>query len=351
MWDKKITLKNELFDNGARFEFFEAARLLCLLTKEAPDGPGSGSKTPVRFRSAATGSFPAGEVYQLERSEELVELFTSVIGLFGPTGVLPHHDKDMVSGGEPNLLMRDFLDIFNSRIITLFFHAWQTNRQDVSLEMFRRNINAREDACSMVLLSLCGVGLPQTRNQYLFSDDAFASSAGLLSRSVRSASSLQRCLAGQFSVPVRVIEFIEERIHLPDRIQTSLTSRRNSYNQLGVSAIAGRSVASHNQRFEVRMGPLNRTEFETLCPYDDKAAANTSRVPRNIGFRRLVEFIRATMGRPLDFDIRLEVEPDAVQPSRLGSTRLGFDSWVLGQQETGFREDMLKRFKWDSTTN
>jgi type VI secretion system protein ImpH len=347
MRDQKITLKQEIIDNASRFEFFEAVRTLLLLTKCPLDGPSGDSNPVLRFRSSATKNFPPGEVQDLKREDGLMKLFTHVIGLHGPAGVLPHHDRDMVSGGQPNLLMRDFLDIFNSRAITLFFRAWLTNRHDVSLEMHRRGVYESEDAFSMALLSLCGLGLPSTRNQRSFSDDVFASSVGLLSRPVRSASAIRRCVAAQFGVDVEVFEFIEERIHVPRDIQTRLDRLGAGHNVLGRSAIAGTSVPAHRQRFEIRLGPLTRTEFELLCPFDG-ADHQSNAMPKNIMFRRLVDLIRSILGRPLDFDVRLEVEAEAVQPTQLGSTRLGFDSWVCSTPANETRRDTVKRFNWDT---
>ena len=346
MRDQKITLKQEITDNASRFEFFEAVRTMLLLTKSPLDGPGGHSNPVLRFRSSATKNFPPGEVQDLKREDGLMKLFTHVIGLHGPTGVLPHQDRDMVSGGQPNILMRDFLDIFNARAITLFFRAWLTNRHDISLEMHRCGVYENEDAFSMALLSLCGLGLPSTRNQRSFSDDVFASSVGLLSRPVRSASAIRRCIAAQFGVGVEVIEFIEERIHLPRKIQTRLDRLGAGHNVLGRSAVAGTTVPTHRQRFEIRIGPLSRMEFELLCPFDDTDRKDA--IPRNIMFRRMVDLIRSILGRPLDFDVRLEVEAEAVQPTQLGSTRLGFDSWVCSTPANQTRRDTVKRFNWDT---
>ena len=347
MRDQKITLKQEISDNASRFEFFEAARTMLLLTKSPLDGPGGHDNPVLRFRSSATKNFPSGEVQDLKREDGLMKLFTHVIGLHGPTGVLPHQDRDMVSGGEPNILMRDFLDIFNSRAITLFFRAWLSNRHDISLEMHRRGIYKDEDAFSKALLSLCGLGLPSTRNQRSFSDDVFAGSVGLLSRPVRSASAIRRCIAAQFGVEVEIIEFIEERIHLPRKIQTRLEGLGTGHNVLGRSAIAGTSVPAHRQRFEIRIGPLTRTEFELLCPFDDQDGQDNA-TPQNIMFRRLVDLIRSILGRPMDFDVRLEVQAEAVQPTQLGKTRLGFDSWVCSTPSDRPRRDTVKRFNWDT---
>ena len=345
MRDAKTDLKSEILENSTRFEFFEAARSLLLITQNPPDGPGESVNPQLRFRSSAAKNFPAGQVEKLEQNEGMMELYTHVIGLFGPSGVLPHPDRDMVSGGEPNVLMRDFLNIFNSRIITLFFHSWLTNRYDVGLELHRRDIYADEDAFSMILFSLCGMGLPSTRGQRLFSDDVFASSAGHISRPIRTASSIQRCLHAQFGVEVEVVEFVEEKLHLPEPIRTRIGSLKGAHNALGDSAIVGESVPAFRQRFEVLLGPLDRDEFESLCPFD---AESSDKVTQNFRFKRLVEMTRSILCRPLDFDVRLKVTPEAVVPARLGQTRLGFDSWVCSKPETNERMDTLKRFKWDT---
>jgi type VI secretion system protein ImpH len=240
--------------------------------------------------------------------------------------------------------MRDFLNIFNSRIITLFFHSWLANRYDVALELHRHGIYENEDPFSMILFSLCGMGLPSTRGQRLFPDDVFASSAGHIARPIRSASSIQRCLQSQFGVDVDVVEFVEERLHLPVGIRTRIGVRDGAHNVLGSSAVVGDTVPAFRQRFEVRVGPLDRQSFELLCPFDDGEQATVS---RNFMFRRLVEMTRSILGRPLDFDIRLTVKPEAVEPARLGHSRLGFDSWICSEPEKNCRIDTVKRFKWD----
>jgi len=96
MRDKRLNLKSEVLQNAERFEFFEAARLLRIIASRSRERPKEGWQ--VRFRSAATKSFPPGEIQKLEQTEKGIELFTYVIGLFGPTGVLPHQDKDLFCG-------------------------------------------------------------------------------------------------------------------------------------------------------------------------------------------------------------------------------------------------------------
>ena len=191
----------------------------------------------------------------------------------------------------------------------------------------------------------------------MFSDDVFSSSAGLLAAGVRSANAIRQCIIDQFEVPVQIIEFVHEHLHLPQSVQTHLSSTGSGHNQLGKSALVGRSVPVHRQRFEVRLGPLNRQQFESLCPYDRPFAGvpdsnddekDVRRAVPNIAFLRLVDLIRSILNRPLDFDIRLEVHPAAVTPARLGSSRLGFDSWMMTSSEERNRDDPLRRYQWDA---
>lgn len=349
MRDTKANLTKRVFDESHRFEFFEAVRLLRVIASARQATPAPSSPMKIRLRTSATKNFPAGEVQGLHREGDQVELTTNVFGLFGPSGVLPHHDKDQVSGGEPNMLLRDFLDLFNTRLLDLFFDAWQSNRQDIQYEMYQRGVLDREDASTMMLLALCGRGIPQTRGQNRFPDEVFAGSAGLLARNVRSSSAIRRCVASQFGIQVKICEFIEERLFLTRNIQTRLTANGQGNNQLGRTAIAGESVPAHRKRFEVRLGPLTRDEFDALCPYDDPfhETPESVKVPNNAAFLRLTDLIKAILGRPLDFDIRFVVSADAVFPARLGESRLGFDSWVISQPANQQRNDPLRRFQWD----
>ena len=332
MRDTKANLKKRVFDESHRFEFFEAVRLLRVISATEKTQPNE-SSLKIRLRSSATKNFPSGEVQGLSREGNRLELTTHVMGLFGPSGVLPHHDKDLVSGGEPNILLRDFLDLFNTRLLNLFFEAWQSNRQDIQYEMFRRGVLGREDASTMMLLSLCGRGISQTRNQHRFPDEVFAGSAGLLARNVRSSGAIRRCIASQFGIEVKICEFIEERLFLPRKIQSRLVAGPGGNNRLGTAAIAGESVPAYRKRFEVRLGPLTRDQFDSLCPYDNpfQETPTSVRSPSNAAFLRLTDLIKAILGRPLDFDIRFVVSPDAVFPARLGDSRLGFDTWVISE--------------------
>jgi type VI secretion system protein ImpH len=96
---------------------------------------------------------------------------------------------------------RDFLDIFNHRIISLFYRAWRKYRFDVACEQGERDLFSRH------LLSLLGLGTDGLRDRQAVSDDALVYYAGLLAQRPRSAQALQQILADYFEVPVKIEQF------------------------------------------------------------------------------------------------------------------------------------------------
>lgn len=328
MWDQNSTLEQELLDSAHSFEFFEAARIAELICDQ---------HRSLRFRTSSSKGYPAGEVADLQESDDGIEIVANVIGLFGPAGVLPHADKDIVSGGDPNEYLRGFLDVFNERVIRLFYDAWKLNRIDVSFEMFQRKVHEKEDSAAIFLLSLCGLGIPTVRNQRLVPDDFFSGMVGQLCGNTRSANSIARCVAVRAGVPASLREFVKETISIPSRLQTRLGVGESR--ELGRTASVGSTVASHRNRFEIRLGPLSKADLRRLSPHDP-----------NSSYAELVDLVRAVMTTPYDFDFRFVVEKEAVSRTQLGSSCLGFDSWVLAGKSEEDRDDPVKRYKWQTAT-
>src|SRR3546814_20185719 len=58
------------------------------------------------------------------------------LGLSGPSGVLPHHYTRWLiaraRARDPG--PRDFLELFNHRLLLLFWHAWRKHRPAIALE-------------------------------------------------------------------------------------------------------------------------------------------------------------------------------------------------------------------------
>src|SRR4051812_47471706 len=124
------SVEERLFDEPYRFEFVQAVRLMRLLYKNRSSvglfqPPGS---EILHFGVVPSLSFPASEIFSLENRENSPPLMrVNFLGLVGPLGILPIYYTELVANrvqARDNTL-RDFLDIFHHRLISLFYRAWQ----------------------------------------------------------------------------------------------------------------------------------------------------------------------------------------------------------------------------------
>jgi len=184
-------------------QFFQAVRLLERLYPERnPVGLFvSPAAEVVQFSSVPTLAFPASEIHDLKPGENgQPRLFVNFMGLSAAVGALPHtyteflleraRAKDRGPG--------DFFDIFNHRIISLFYRGWQKYRFYIAYE----RTGASDDVISARLLDLIGLGTKDLIHRMAIEDEACLYYAGLLSARRPTAQGLKQLLEDYFSVPV-----------------------------------------------------------------------------------------------------------------------------------------------------
>src|SRR5439155_23034509 len=186
-------LAAQLTAEPASFGFFQAVRLLERLYpgRARVGGFGAPSDEVAHFSAHPSIAFPASEIQDLELpGAGPGRLRVNFMGLIGPLGVLPYHYTLLVT---ERLRARDralqsFLDIFQHRIISLFYRAWEKHRLTVGYERDRR------DRVTEHLLDLVGLGLAGHRNRMPVPDETFIFYAGALAPQPRSAVALQQVL-------------------------------------------------------------------------------------------------------------------------------------------------------------
>ncbi len=94
-----------------------------------------------------------------------------------------------------------FLDIFNHRMISLFYRAWEKYRFPVTYRL------GEEDRFTHHLLDLIGLGTHGLQERQAVPDDALLHYVALLGEQSRSASALEAILRDYFEVPVEVEQF------------------------------------------------------------------------------------------------------------------------------------------------
>jgi type VI secretion system protein ImpH len=311
-----VSLLDDLRTHPQRFDMFRA---LQLLERLAPAPQRGDVDLPVRFSAHQSLAFPPHEIHRvrLPTEETPGQVALNLLTLTGPAAALPqvYTEAAIRSLRDRTPGLAAFFDLFNDRIATLFYRAWQRYRLPALLE---RDGTAGMSAAGAALFGIAGFGLPQLRNRLAVPDELLLFHAGLFSQQPRAAISLERMLAEVFALPVEISQFVGRWIAVAPREQTAL-HRDGAYNRLGVDAVAGARVWDVQGNFRIVLGPMSRRRFLDF-------------LPGRPGLRRLLDLARAFAGPELGFDVQLVLRRDEIPPCTLGQSangpRLGYDCWL-----------------------
>jgi len=320
--DPRLTLpeiEEELRREPYSFDFFQALRLLERL-RPGKNTVGQFAKPEsevARFSAHPSLVFPASQIQEAEWPESgPVRMKVNFMGLTGPQGVLPNPYTSLIieRQREGDTSLRDFLDIFNHRIISLFYRAWRKYRFDVACEQGERELFSRH------LLSLLGLGTDGMRDRQRVPDDSLIYYAGLLSQRPRSAQALQQILADYFEVPVAIEQFSGGWYRLDPETQCRLSEGNDESGELGFGAVVGDEMWSQQSRVRIVIGPL------TLERYADF-------LPDGHSFEPLRSWVQFFSSDEWDFELKLILEREQVPACTLGAEgvsapQLGWVSWV-----------------------
>jgi type VI secretion system protein ImpH len=330
-------LADILFDEPYLFEFFQAVRLLERMSPERePVGRSGGAPMGevVRFRTRASLEFPASQIHAIERDDREArhetdsasaalrepppEMFVNFMGLTGPLGTLPSHYTELLveRARYKDTAYWEFLDIFNHRLISLFYRAWEKYRFHVAYE------RGEADHFTEHLLDVIGLGTRGLQGRLGVPDEALLFYGGLVAQRPRSASAIAAILGDHFGVPVRVEQFTLQWLALEEGSLTRLGAANSS---LGVDTIVGTRVEDNQAKFRLRIGALKLSEFLRFLPSHP-----------TLGF--LTKLTRWLVGLEFDFDVQLQLRAEEVPECRLDSgetgARLGWTSWLKTKEFT-----------------
>lgn len=343
----------QLLSDGYRFNFFQAVRLLEMAS---PDRAAVGRTADprqevVRFNSLPSVEFPASQIYDVFAGREAdhpARMIVTFFGLAGPLAALPQHYTEMILEriARKDRTLQEFFDLFNHRLISLFYRAWEKYRfwivgermlriereivesDPAKFRAFVLDQRPQLDPLGEVLLCLSGLGSPATRYvlphhdrlepRTEIPDQTWRYYAGLLAQRRRPAVGLQGILADHFRWPVKLLPLSGRWLQLELGDQTQLRIGGNS--RLGVETVAGRKVWEIQGKFRLRIGALTYAQFCTLLPIG----------PAHAPFVQLTRFYA---GAHLDFDCELLLLTSEIPPLRCGDRqgigpRLGWNTWL-----------------------
>ena len=158
----------------------------------------------VHFRANNRLAFPASQIQILiDRDHAPAQMTVNFMGLTGPMGVLPYCYTELILERlrEKDTSFASFLNIFNHRIVSLFYRAWEKYRFPVTYYL------GEEDRFTHHLFDLIGLGTPGLLHRQAVPDMALLHYVGMLGLQSRSAAALEQILSDYFDVPVEVEQF------------------------------------------------------------------------------------------------------------------------------------------------
>ena len=277
------------------------------------------SKENIRFRAAPNMGFPPADIARisLEATPDAAPgqpaarfvIEATCLGLYGPESPLPAYvNERIVARDRDAAALRDFLDLFNHRILTLLCRIARRYRH---IRVFDG------DAADEISL-LCGALIGER--------DPGATPAPDETRSHRmrnltrlgpfrmSARTLEAVVADRFGgIGVRVEEFVRRTVHICDEQRNRLGMNGTV---LGKSSLLGDRASSRTSRIRLWLGPLGPGRLRAFLPGGES--------------RRILDaLLRRALPAPFDYDVIVRVAPPATAPARLGHAgRLALDAWL-----------------------
>lgn len=326
-WGKKTTVEDGLFAEGHRFDFFQAVRLLEIIQTSHGDhltSPGQGAdptKEVVHFRSTVKLDFPASDIAQVTRKQDIpkraqpkapAEMSVNFLGLAGGLGALDIPSTELVLQRESqkDTALKDFLDIFNHRLVSLLYRIRKHHRVGLGAA------TPGMDQVARYLYSLIGMQTPHLKGRMHVRDRALLYYAGILAQQPRSMAGLERILTDYFQVEVKTRQFVGQWCELEEsqwtRIGESGTNQRLGRD----TVVVGTQVWDQHARFEIQLGPLDLDDFESFLPTEWR-------------FGVLCDLVRFYVKDEFEFNVRLILKAEQIPPVKLSMDPvLSWTSWL-----------------------
>lgn len=314
----EIALIQLLAAQGQRFEFYQAVSLLERLRPDATS-VGAGTRPDreaVRFRSALGFGFTGSDLASVEpgASPEAPSVMTvNFLGLAGAQGPLPAAYTQLLMDRQRagDTILRDFLDVFNHRLVSLLYRARKMLRPGFGYR------SAESDPTTRMLLSLAGLGTPVMQQRLSVPDRALPRYAGLLAQYPRSNAGFDQLLSSYFGIGVTVRQFLGRWITLEEGERSAL-GRTGHHQRLGRDCLLGRRMYDVGSQQEVRLGPLRFQDFLDF-------------LPTGAAYRALTDLTRVYLGETSHIVLCLILRAAEIPALRLGHThgaRLGWTTWL-----------------------
>ncbi|MBU0617446.1 MAG: type VI secretion system baseplate subunit TssG [Planctomycetes bacterium] len=303
------------------FDFFQLLHLIERIERDAaPIGrQGPAHDEPVRLRPALNLGFPCGDLEEARWLDDVgngyLQVTTTFLGLYGSDSPLPAHFTEALLGEqEEDERVRNFIDLFHHRLLSLLYRVWKKYRYYVT---FRTD---GSDAISQVVRGFLGIGTPRLDESLEISPLRLFRYVGLLSQRPRSAAGLIGQLADFFDgIDFDMEQCVGRWIWIQPNDRNSLGVEKC---RLGENFLLGERIFDRSGKFRVKVGPVGFDDYAKFLPSGSAAA-------------ELAEIVRFYCEDPLEHDIEVTLRGAEVPETPLGEPgllgRLSWTTWLKSQ--------------------
>lgn len=322
---KTPDIKERLLNEGPRFSYVQVARLLrYVIARESVSPPDERElESRLRVRPDLSLAYPESDVNHVEEipgAPSRYSIEATFLGLYGASSPLPtFYTEDLLHERvDDHSVTRDFLDVLNSPLYTLYFRIWSKYR------LLHRIVENPDAKTLERIYCLLGLGGETLRDQI---PDPFGllRYSGLATHFPRSAEGLRAMLSDRFAEPSLRIEQCVTRVAFIPSDQRTVLGK--TCNRLGKDTLLGTEITDRMGKFRVHLGPAGS---ETLHRF----------LPDRPDYGEMTGLIRFYLDQPLDWDLEITLVGSEIQPACLGSStwsQLGWNTWVFSDQAMGER--------------
>jgi type VI secretion system protein ImpH len=319
-------VRDLLFAEPYTFDFFQSVRVLGWLQPgKTPLGRHTHPQNEVvRLGANPILHFPASAIHALKaRPNAAPEMTVNFIGLIGPLGALPNYVTELIAARirARDHTMLEFFNIFNHRIASFFYRAWEKNHFTVAYE------RDRSDPVTGCLYALVGFGTKGIRDRQPVEDEAFIYYSGLFALMPKSALALEAVLADYFDIPVELEPFVGVWRSLATPDQCEFGGAVPDSTILGFGAVVGEEVWDRGSRVRLKLGPLSAARYRDF-------------LPTGHAWPSLRSIVRSFSGNDLEFEIQLILRREDVPALQLrppveDALCLGWQTWLKSGGDFG----------------
>lgn len=261
-------------------------------------------------------SFPPRDIEFLEFVNKegeppQVRLMLNLMGLHGAVSPLPAYFTEYIAQhADDQDALRDFLDIFNNRLISILHEAWRKYRYYVQYRILA------SDRLSNLFFGFIGAGHQEIRQAKELKWPRLMAYMGLIAFNGESTGSMEHILRHYFSLQdITILSCIRRWVSVPDDQRTRLGEQNCC---LGENFVTGDEVSDQTGKFRICISNLTWKAFNEF-------------LPSGINFSALQTLIKFVLRSRLDFDLELHLRSEDVKPWSLdvtGSCYLGWSTWA-----------------------